>query len=425
MSEVVISAENIGKKYRISHRTNEKYHTFREEITKRVKSLGKFNKGENNKNTEEDFWALSDISFEIKKGDVCGIIGRNGAGKSTLLKIISRIVEPTKGRLEIEGRVASLLEVGTGFHQELTGRENIFLNGSILGMSSLEIKKKFDAIVDFSGVSQFLDTPVKRYSSGMYVRLAFAVAANLEPEILVVDEVLAVGDSEFQQKCLGKMNEISKEEGRTILFVSHNIGAVQSLCSTGMLLNKGKLEFYGSINDAINKYNSGLEQLNKWSGINGDPAILTLNSTYIRTFYDDSIFYSQDVLELGIHFCAHIDFKDLVIGFNIFSSIGSPLVRVLYNDYNNQVVLEKGNYHVKFHIPANTLAPGNYRLSFDFAIPHVKKLNSNESDLIFEVNGNLDGSGNRYFVQGNSEYNSLIRPNWFHSITKENYRHNE
>jgi lipopolysaccharide transport system ATP-binding protein len=195
---------------------------------------------------EEEFWALKDVSFEVKQGEVVGIIGRNGAGKSTLLKILSRITEPTKGRVTLRGRVASLLEVGTGFHPELTGRENIFLNGAILGMSKVEIKKKFDEIVAFAEVERFLDTPVKRYSSGMYVRLAFAVAAHLEPEILVVDEVLAVGDAEFQKKCLGKMKDVATG-GRTVLFVSHNMGAVRNLCQNGILLEKGHLKDQGEI----------------------------------------------------------------------------------------------------------------------------------------------------------------------------------
>ena len=205
-------------------------------------------------NAKEEFWALKDISFEIKRGEAIGIIGRNGAGKSTLLKILSRITEPTKGRVEINGRVSSLLEVGTGFHPELTGRENIFLNGAILGMSRAEIKKKFDAIVEFSGVEKFLDTPVKRYSSGMYLRLAFSVAAHLEPEILIVDEVLAVGDAEFQKKCLGKMDEVSKNEGRTVLFVSHNMVAVRQLCSRLICVDGGKLVFEGEVEKGISFY---------------------------------------------------------------------------------------------------------------------------------------------------------------------------
>ena len=202
----------------------------------------------------EDFWALKDVSFEIKAGDVVGIIGRNGAGKSTLLKILSRITEPTEGRITLNGRVASLLEVGTGFHPELTGRENIYLNGTILGMMRREITKKFDEIVAFAEVEKFLDTPVKRYSSGMYVRLAFAVAAHLEPEILIVDEVLAVGDAQFQKKCLGKMQDVSRQEGRTVLFVSHNMSAITSLCNRVILLNKGTVQFNGSPQEGIDLY---------------------------------------------------------------------------------------------------------------------------------------------------------------------------
>ena len=207
---------------------------------------------------EEHFWALTDASFEVKAGEVVAVIGRNGAGKSTLLKILSRISEPTKGRIEIAGRVASLLEVGTGFHQELTGRENIFLNGAILGMTRAEIKKKFDAIVAFSEVEKFLDTPVKRYSSGMYVRLAFAVAAHLEPEILIVDEVLAVGDSAFQKKCLGKMQEVSRSHGRTVLFVSHNMSAVLQLTTRAVVLDKGRVIFNGPTEKAVEEYAGAL-----------------------------------------------------------------------------------------------------------------------------------------------------------------------
>src|SRR5579859_5493215 len=199
-------------------------------------------------------WSLNDLNFDIEQGDAVGIIGRNGAGKSTLLKILSRVTSPTTGSVKVKGRIASLLEVGTGFHPDLTGRENIYLNGTILGMRKAEIKRKFDEIVDFSGVERYVDTPVKRYSSGMYVRLAFAVAAHLEPEILIVDEVLAVGDMEFQKKCLGKMQDVSEKEGRTILFVSHNMGAIKSLCTKGMLLEKGRLSFVGETNAAINKY---------------------------------------------------------------------------------------------------------------------------------------------------------------------------
>ena len=266
MSDSIIKVKGLGKKYLISHEgKKEGYTSLRDVISRNTRKLvrGK----EKTTSLREEFWALKDVSFEIKKGEAVGIIGRNGAGKSTLLKILSRITEPTHGHIELSGRVASLLEVGTGFHPELTGRENIFLNGAILGMSRIEIKRKFDEIVDFSGVEKFLDTPVKRYSSGMYVRLAFAVAAHLEPEILVVDEVLAVGDSEFQKKCLGKMNDVSKNEGRTVLFVSHQMGTIAQLCSTTFVFNNGELKYSGATSNAIDYYtenNTGkVEVLNK------------------------------------------------------------------------------------------------------------------------------------------------------------------
>jgi lipopolysaccharide transport system ATP-binding protein len=297
MSEAIISVENLGKKYRIQHQQQgRRYVALRDVIARKfaapfkfLREVGRSKKAHsaedrrrkladgaatNSKlptpissplvansqlpspraSTREDFWALRDVSFEVKQGEVIGIIGRNGAGKSTLLKILSRITEPTEGRVRVKGRVASLLEVGTGFHPELTGRENIFLNGAILGMHRAEIKRKFDEIVAFAEVEKFLDTPVKRYSSGMYVRLAFAVAAHLEPEILIVDEVLAVGDAEFQKKCLGKMQAVSTREGRTVLFVSHNMAAITRLCQKGILLNRGSVEARGKIESVVNEY---------------------------------------------------------------------------------------------------------------------------------------------------------------------------
>ncbi|TAH39131.1 MAG: ABC transporter ATP-binding protein [Bacteroidetes bacterium] len=257
MSETIIKVENIAKSYILRHQQAEKYTALRDVITHKVKSIFSSAKETDAFRSREEFWALKDISFDVKKGDRIGIIGRNGAGKSTLLKILSRIVEPTKGKISMNGRVASLLEVGTGFHPELTGRENIFLNGSILGMGKREIRQKFDEIVDFAGVEKFLDTPVKRYSSGMYVRLAFAVAAHLEPEILIVDEVLAVGDAEFQNKCLGKMDEVSKSEGRTVLFVSHNMGAINALCNSAILLDKGQIRSMGKTETITGMYFSG------------------------------------------------------------------------------------------------------------------------------------------------------------------------
>lgn len=252
MEHPVISIEHLSKSYTLVHKRKGSYVALRDVLAEQVSSA--FRKKNKQFLKKESFLALDDVSFHVNRGERIGIIGRNGAGKSTLLKILSRIVSPTKGRITIEGRVASLLEVGTGFHPELTGRENIFLNGAILGMSRSEIVSKFDAIVDFAEVEKFLDTPVKRYSSGMYVRLAFAVAAHLEPEILIIDEVLAVGDAQFQKKCLGKMEDVSKNEGRTILFVSHNMAAIQNLCSKCLFLQKGKLVNFGDTSAIIQDY---------------------------------------------------------------------------------------------------------------------------------------------------------------------------
>jgi len=257
MNQPVIKVQNLGKRYHIQHqRAGMRYVALRDVLTDKFKKMGNpfQNKSGSGSPDREDFWALREVGFEINSGDKVGVIGRNGAGKSTLLKLLSRITEPTEGRIEIKGRVASLLEVGTGFHPELTGRENIFLNGAILGMGRHEIKRKFDEIVAFSEVEKFLDTPVKRYSSGMYVRLAFSVAAHLEPEILLVDEVLAVGDAQFQKKCLGKMDEVSKQQGRTILFVSHNMAAIKSLCSRAVWLENGRVRKNGAAGQIIEEY---------------------------------------------------------------------------------------------------------------------------------------------------------------------------
>jgi ABC-type polysaccharide/polyol phosphate transport system ATPase subunit len=264
MTNIAIKSESLGKCYTIGHRSSEPYQTFREMLLRQTSAIAKSMKDVLHGrpliigDIKEEFWALRNLNFDVEHGDVVGIIGRNGAGKSTLLKLLSRITAPSEGRVAINGRVASLLEVGTGFHPELTGRENIFLNGAILGMTAREIRSKFDEIVDFAGVERFLDTPVKRYSSGMYVRLAFSIAAHLEPEILIVDEVLAVGDAEFQKKCLGKMHDVSTT-GRTVLFVSHNMGAVRSLCTKGLLLKSGGTTGVAPIGDVLKEYEESFD----------------------------------------------------------------------------------------------------------------------------------------------------------------------
>lgn len=301
----VIKVENLSKKYILSHQSQERYTALRDVLTNRVKWIGKkilspilgSSAQTLTSSTEEEFYALRDVSFEIKQGDRVGIIGRNGAGKSTLLKILSRITEPTSGRITINGRVASLLEVGTGFHPELTGRENIYLNGAILGMGRVEINRKFDEIVDFAEVEKFLDTPVKRYSSGMYVRLAFAVAAHLEPEILIVDEVLAVGDAQFQKKCLGKMEEAAAKEGKTVIIVSHNLPVINNLCSRCILINKGEIIIDGSVSESIEGYLSGPDIVNsaiRWENLEDAPGNDVVRLKSVRISQDDSSFLTSD-----------------------------------------------------------------------------------------------------------------------------------
>jgi lipopolysaccharide transport system ATP-binding protein len=269
MNEVAIRVENLSKLYRISHLGKQR--TVRDAVHHGMRLVWRRLRW-NSTPTREEFWALRDLSFEVNRGEVVGIIGRNGAGKSTLLKVLSRITEPTAGRITLRGRVASLLEVGTGFHPELSGRDNIYLNGAIHGLTRAEINRKFDQIVEFAEVTRFLDTPVKRYSSGMYVRLAFAVAAHLEPDILIVDEVLAVGDATFQKKCLGKIREVSTEEGRTVLFVSHNLASVRQLCSRAVLLEQGRLAFDGLPGAAIAAYTQRDKTKAEYKHIAGDGA---------------------------------------------------------------------------------------------------------------------------------------------------------
>ena len=354
----IIEVTNISKQYRlgqvgtgtISHDLNRWWHKVRGKDDPFLK-IGDDN-DRTNKGESDYAWALKNINFEVQQGEVLGIIGRNGAGKSTLLKILSRTTAPTTGQIKIKGRVASLLEVGTGFHPELTGRENIFLNGAILGMSKLEINRKFEEIVDFSGVERYIDTPVKRYSSGMYVRLAFAVAAHLEPEILIVDEVLAVGDAEFQKKALGKMKNVSTNEGRTVLFVSHNMLAVKSLCTTGILMDKGKIQDSGQIESVIYKYTS----------------IINQNITsFIQIEKEKSgfIVHSISISNNGINGNFNID-EDLVFevktsGIREFETIN---INIFFKSSDDSIIFatcsvaEKfymGEYILRCVIPANTL----------------------------------------------------------------------
>ena len=347
-----ISVQNISKKYELGLIGSS---SLRETIA------GKFQRKKTMGLTEEEagvFWALKDISFEVPVGDTLGIIGHNGAGKSTLLKVISKITQPTTGRIEFRGRVASLLEVGTGFHPELTGRENIFLNGAILGMSKQEIKNNFDEIVDFSGVEKFLDTPVKRYSSGMYVRLAFSVAAHLEPEILLVDEVLSVGDYEFQKKCLGKMSEVAGG-GRTVLFVSHNMGAVQQLTNRCLLINKGKVQADTNSFDAVEQYMKiGNEGGNFTStDIKSYTSELKVVSFKYNAERGEFGFNKPLFLEMEIDFKK--EFQSLMTNIIFTNSIGARILTAKCQ----LLSLKKGEQKISFVLKDHHLTPGNYSIS--------------------------------------------------------------
>lgn len=371
----VIRVERLSKRYRIGHETHEPYLALRDVMTDVLKNVGRrilhpARRGVRKRITEE-IWALKDVSFDIRQGDRVGIIGRNGAGKSTLLKIVSRITEPSEGCVRIKGRIGSLLEVGTGFHPELTGRENIFLNGAILGMTSADIRKNFDAIVDFSEIEKFLDTPVKRYSSGMYVRLAFAVAAHLDPDILVVDEVLAVGDAQFQKKCLGKMEEAGKE-GRTVLFVSHNLAAVRTLCNRGILLERGELAHSATANEVVTKYLSGIKDhvySRSWEFRESSPK--NSNVDIEKIFISDENGKPVDQIYTNMPFSVELEYNVK----NMSSFVGLTIVvydldnNCIFSSINNREPawygkpMPKGRYKSVCQIPGNLLNCGWYYIN--------------------------------------------------------------
>ena len=415
MSKPIIKINNLSKCYRIGAKETG-YKTFREAILdgisapfrnfKRLQKLTKFNNNADDVRSNDIIWALKDISCEIDEGEVLGIIGKNGAGKSTLLKILSRITEPTGGLIEINGRVSSLLEVGTGFHPELTGRENIFLNGAVLGMRKKEIEEKFDEIVSFAEIEKFLDTPVKRYSSGMYVRLAFAVAAHLEPEVLLVDEVLAVGDLPFQKKCLGKMSEVAKR-GRTVIFVSHNMEAIQKLCTRTILLDEGKVVMEGFTDEVIKKYTEeGKYYIGEqtWQDIYKAPGDNVVRMHAVRVLDQNkkvctkfdvrdpiSIELEYQVLEEGHHLHVHLSF--IKSGHVIFISkdnLDSPW---------RDTVCPTGHYRSVCHISGDFLDEG--AVSIYCAITTVGMANvghvSEQDLLIFQVVDGMDPGG----VRGN------------------------
>lgn len=385
MNDVVIKAENVGKKYIISHQAQQPYLSIRDVIIEKTKFIShKILKPFAKTNTDpslEEFWAVKNICFEIKQGDRVGVIGRNGAGKSTLLKILSRITEPSIGRIHLKGRVASLLEVGTGFHPELTGRENIYLNGVILGMSRAEIKKSFDEIVAFADIEKFLDTPVKRYSSGMYVRLAFAVAAHLESEILLVDEVLAVGDVAFQKKCLGKMKEVGKE-GKTVIFVSHNMSTIQSLCNRGLLLDKGNLiaddtsnytcQLY--LNDAANT-----DVFKRPKQLNGKPTLVWGKLSLLDDFEGQKVRIDVEIFTEDQKFSSFnvrlVDGTGIPVG---FGSLGAWKA-------NQMLELKPGSNRISVVFSTDQLAIGRYIVSLDLALPYVEYYDRAEDCLFFEL----------------------------------------
>ena len=377
MPPPVISVEHVSKRYLVGHRTERQIygHTnLRDAIGRELRGAARkvvdVARGRQvvQGDTVEEFWALKDIGFEVQEGEVLGIVGRNGAGKSTLLKILSRITEPTAGRIVLRGRVASLLEVGTGFHPELSGRENIYLNGAILGMSRGEIRRKFDEIVAFAEIERFLDTPVKRYSSGMYVRLAFAVAAHLEPEILIVDEVLAVGDAEFQKKCLGKMDDVSRREGRTVLFVSHNMGVVTSLCPTVIWLEHGVIRQRGSARQVITEYLARRTDREQVICLSGVPRPQYVEEDRLRLqaieWLSDLPLRHGEPVRARIHFKTRVPVSSVAIGIG-FSNLEGTRLLTYDTDFQGEIrpdLSKSGEYSVDFCIASLPLAPDTYAL---------------------------------------------------------------
>ncbi|MCX5829843.1 MAG: ABC transporter ATP-binding protein [Deltaproteobacteria bacterium] len=411
MSDIVIQVENLSKYYNLgvvgtgtlSHDLNRAWAKLRgkPDPTLRIdQTIQQFNNS-TGKASDDYIWALRDISFEVKQGEILGIIGRNGAGKSTLLKILSRVTAPTSGECRVKGRIASLLEVGTGFHPELTGRENIFLNGAILGMTKEEIKQKFDEIVAFAEVEKFIDTPVKRYSSGMYVRLAFAVAAHLEPEILVIDEVLAVGDAQFQKKCLWKMGDVSKE-GRTVLFVSHNMVAVQSLCQKVMLLDKGEMVQNGPANQIVSNYlrycltSTQMDQV--WKNQDEAPGCEEVRFRRISIQINDQdnnmitmetpflviVEYWNEIPAACLHITLHIRNEQGIVAFTT-GSCQEP-------GWNGQS-LEKGIYRSICHMPKNLLNSGRHSITILVVRDLANIIYMYEDALVFDIVDNRDRSG--------------------------------
>jgi lipopolysaccharide transport system ATP-binding protein len=412
MSDIILKATNISKQYRlglvgtgtISHDLNRWWFKIRGKEDPYLK-VGSVNV-QRSKSDSDYVWALQNINFEVKEGEVLGIIGKNGAGKSTLLKILSRVTSPTTGEIKTKGRIASLLEVGTGFHPELTGRENIYLNGAILGMTKAEIRVKESEIIEFSGCLRYIDTPVKRYSSGMRVRLAFAVAAFLEPDILVIDEVLAVGDAEFQKKAVGKMQDISKGDGRTVLFVSHNMAAVKSLCTRTIVLENGLTMFEGNTNDAVDFYlksdveniNSHFKNLDSKSDSDLEEIILqNKNEESTKVFrFDDNIY-----MNIGIKISKkHL--PNAILGFRVIDQLERNIFssQIKICDY----VEKAGRQSFKIEFPFKTLVPNDYRITVGFHIPHQEIIKRLENVVSFKI----EETGSSFYQHAGQDYGCVI-----------------
>lgn len=417
MSNMVIRAENLGKKYLIGQQKQGNYTTLRDSLTGGAKTFVQkiTRRRTNDSNTlRQEFWAIKDVSFEVKGGDRIGIIGRNGAGKSTLLKILSRITEPTEGRVRMKGRIASLLEVGTGFHPELTGRENIYLNGAILGMTKAEVKSKFDEIVDFSEVEKFLDTPVKRYSSGMYVRLAFAVAAHLEPEILIVDEVLAVGDAQFQKKCLGKMESVGRE-GRTVLFVSHNMAAVRTLCSRAFLMKDGQLIRDEDAETIISNYLSDGDISDSMVCWDEQTAPQSPEIRFVKAYILNEEGEYASLIDCRKEFSIVLEYdvlkplRDLRIGFFMQNIEGVPVCGSNDPGAWHQSAREANRYVSKCRFPGYVLNAGGYSIFFGADIPPYEKMLVNTPFCLGFSIEDIEGHGVL-----NERLPGLVRPklNW-------------
>ncbi len=387
MSDWIIKVEGLGKRYRIRHEEpSERYTALRDVLANKVKGLFHRPKSEiRNPKSTEDFWALRDVSFQVRQGEVVGIIGRNGAGKSTLLKILSRITEPTAGRVRLRGRLASLLEVGTGFHPELTGRENIFLNGAILGMTRAEIKRKFDEIVGFAGVEKFLDTPVKRYSSGLHVRLAFAVAAHLEPEILVIDEVLAVGDVVFQRKCLGKMQNIAAT-GRTVLFVSHNMQTIVSLTDRCLCLELGSISATGKPGAVVQHYLATQARESLIYLHQPEPQAPTITRVELKTSHPRNTQHFGAAMEVHVEIATPFPVRNAAISFQVISASQQPVLHVLNLDSELPMLRASGTQRLVCRFPCLRLYPGHYHLKFHLGASNPRRKFSAPSHVCpFEV----------------------------------------